>query len=222
MIELEKINKSYIVGKEKYQVLHDIDLIIEDREMLAILGKSGSGKTTLLNILGTLDKSDSGTCSMDGTRTDNMSEGKKADFRNHNIGFVMQEYSLINHKSVLFNVMLPMFFGNTKYKVMKEKAKEALAKVDLAEVANKKANELSGGQRQRVAIARAIVNEPKYLLADEPTGALDTATSKEIVSLLKKINESGTTIIIVTHEAMVAENCHRVIHICDGRIKTEE
>lgn len=222
MIQMKQINKSYIIGKEKYHVLKDVDLTIEDQEMLAILGKSGSGKTTLLNILGTLDKSDSGICNMDGIRTDSMSEGKKADFRNKNIGFVMQEYSLINHKSVLFNVMLPMFFGKTKYKIMKEKAKEALVKVDLEEAVNKKANELSGGQRQRVAIARAIVNEPKYLLADEPTGALDTATSIEIVNLLKRINQEGTTVILVTHEAMVAENCHRVIHICDGKIEEEK
>lgn len=219
MIRLEKINKSYVVGKENYKVLKDVDLTIADKEMLAILGKSGSGKTTLLNILGTIDKQDSGTYIIDERRMDNMSEGEKAKFRNQNIGFVMQEYSLINHKTVLFNVMLPMFFGDTKYKLMKEKAREALKKVDLAGVERKKANELSGGQRQRVAIARAIVNEPKYLLADEPTGALDTGTSEEIVNLLKSINKTGTTVIIVTHETMVAESCNRIIRICDGQVE---
>ncbi len=221
MIRLENINKSYVVGKEKYHVLKDIDLTIEDNEMLAILGKSGSGKTTLLNILGTLDKPDNGKCVIDGKHTENMKEGEKAKFRNENIGFVMQEYSLINHKTVLFNVMLPMFFGDTKYAAMKEKAREALKKVDLAGIERKKANELSGGQRQRVAIARAIVNEPGYILADEPTGALDTGTSEEIVKLLKKINNAGATVIIVTHDTLVADNCSRVIRICDGKIKME-
>ncbi len=221
MIQLKKINKSYIVGNEKYHVLKNMDLTIKDDEMLAVLGKSGSGKTTLLNIIGTLDRADNGECNMDGVSTELMSEGQKAIFRNKNIGFVMQEYSLINHKSVLFNVMLPMFFGDTKYKEMKKKAVEALRKVGLGEVEKKKANELSGGQRQRVALARAIVNNPKYLLADEPTGALDTVTSEEIVELFKKINSEGTTVIIVTHDLMVAKNCKRIIHIQDGILEAE-
>ena len=219
MIKLNDVNKSYIVGKEKYHVLKNVNLVVKDKEMIAILGKSGSGKTTLLNIIGTLDKNDSGSCTVENTEIDKMSEGQKALFRNKNIGFVMQDYSLLNHKSVLFNVMLPMFFGETKYKEMKLKAREALKKVDLLGIENKLINELSGGQRQRVAIARAIVNEPKYLLADEPTGALDTGTAEEIIKLLKEINNNGTTVIIVTHELMVAENCKRVIRIVDGQIE---
>lgn len=218
MIKLIDVNKSYKVGKQKYQVLKNVNLVVEDKEMIAILGRSGSGKTTLLNIIGTLDKNDSGNYSIDNTRVDDMSEGQKALFRNQNIGFVMQDYSLLNHRSVLFNVMLPMFFGKTKYKEMKLRAKEALKKVGLLGCESKLINELSGGQRQRVAIARAIVNNPQYLLADEPTGALDTVTAEEIVKLLKSINNDGTTVIIVTHETMVARNCKRVISIVDGQI----
>lgn len=218
MIALSNISKSYQLGKVKYEALNDIDLNIESGEMLAILGKSGSGKTTLLNIIGTLDKSDSGECVIDGVHIEKMNESKKAKYRNENIGFVMQDYSLINHKTVLFNVMLPMFFGNTRYSEMKKKAHKALQQVGLDDVYKKKANELSGGQRQRVAIARAIVNSPAYLLADEPTGALDSVTSSEIVSLLQDINKNGTTVIIVTHDDYVAENCKKIIRIHDGKI----
>ncbi len=218
MIQLTNIYKSYRSRKQKNIVLKNVDLLIEDAEMIAVLGRSGSGKTTLLNILGTLDKPDSGMCVVDGVRVDNLNEGKKAQYRNENIGIVMQDYSLLNQRTALFNVMLPMFFGKIKYKEMKTRAIKALEKVSISECALKKVNELSGGQRQRVAIARALVNNPKYLLADEPTGALDSFTSMEIMDLLRGINKEGTTVIVVTHEAMVAEKCSRIISIMDGEI----
>ena len=184
-------------------------------------GKSGAGKSTLLHILGCLDRYDSGIYMLEGMDIASLSDRKKAKVRNEKIGFVMQDFSLINHKKVSFNVMLPLFFNRTPSRKMREMAFTALQAVDIADQADKKANQLSGGQRQRVAIARAIVNNPAVVLADEPTGALDAKTSKDIMELLKKLNQNGMTIIVVTHDEAVASYCDRKIVISDGTIQNQ-
>lgn len=220
MIEISKLNKFYKVGKGKMHALKDIDLTIEDGESLAIQGKSGAGKSTLMHIMGLLDNYDSGSLKIDGQEIKGLRDGKLATIRNQKIGFVMQDFSLLDHKSVIMNVMLPLYF-NHKYslKKMKKLALEALERVGIKEQANKKANQLSGGQRQRVAIARAIISEPKIILADEPTGALDSETSVEIMNLLKELNEkNGITLIVITHDDSVADYCKRKIIIKDGSI----
>lgn len=190
MIEISKLNKYYKVGKGKMHALKDIDLTIKDGESLAIQGKSGAGKSTLMHIMGLLDSYDSGSLKIDGQEIKGLSDGKLATIRNQKIGFVMQDFSLLDHKSVIMNVMLPLYFNHKySFKKMNKLALEALERVGIKEQANKKANQLSGGQRQRVAIARAIISKPEIILADEPTGALDSETSVEIMNLLKELNE---------------------------------
>lgn len=221
MIQLRDVQKSYPVGKERFPALKDIQLDIRTGEMLAIRGRSGAGKSTLFNIIGCLDNFDSGEYSLNGKRVDQMKDPELATLRSEKIGFVLQEFALLNHQTVLFNVMLPMFFDKTPYKLMKGRAEKALEKVQMADQKNKKANQLSGGQRQRVAIARAIVNEPDLLLADEPTGALDSQTSNDIMELLSSLNQSGITVLVITHDDEVATYCKREIQIVDGRIVSD-
>ena len=223
MIKLEKINKTYKTGKTSFHALKDIDLNIEQGEFVAILGKSGSGKTTLLNIIGLLDVFDEGTYTLNNMDVGKMSENKKADLRNGSIGVVLQDYSLINHKSVLFNVKLPLYFNKgCSYFNMKKKSMEMLKLMGIDDQAGKKAINISGGQRQRAAIARAMICEPDIILADKPTGALDSRTADEIMDTIAGLNKKGVTVIIVTHDLDVAKRCNRVIEIMDGKIVRDE
>ena len=217
MIEISKLNKYYQIGNSKFHALKDIDLDIKDGEMLAVTGKSGAGKSTLMNIIGLLDSYDSGSLKIDGVEASGLRDSRLAKLRNQKIGFVMQDFSLLEHKSVLMNVMLPLYFNNKyNFREMKKLAMDALKKVGITEQASKKVNQLSGGQKQRVAVARAIINEPSFILADEPTGALDTQTSAEIMALFKNLNDDGKTIIIITHDMNIADFCQRKIEISDG------
>ena len=219
MIEISKLNKYYQIGNSKFHALKDIDLDIKDGEMLAVTGKSGAGKSTLMNIIGLLDSYDSGSLKIDGVEASGLRDSRLAKLRNQKIGFVMQDFSLLEHKSVLMNVMLPLYFNNRyNFREMKKLAMDALKKVGITEQASKKVNQLSGGQKQRVAVARAIINEPSFILADEPTGALDTQTSAEIMALFKNLNDDGKTIIIITHDMNIADSCQRKIEISDGQI----
>lgn len=220
MIEISQLNKYYKVGKSKMHALKDINLTVNDGESLAIQGKSGAGKSTLMHIIGLLDSYDSGSLKIDSQEIKGLSDGKLAKLRNEKIGFIMQDFSLLDHKSVIMNVMLPLYF-NRKYTFakMNKLALEALERVGIADQAKKKANQLSGGQRQRVAIARAIISNPQIILADEPTGALDSETSVEIMNLIKELNEkNGITLIVITHDDSVADYCKRKIIIKDGSI----
>ena len=219
MIEISRLNKYYQIGNSKFHALKDIDLDIKDGEMLAVTGKSGAGKSTLMNIIGLLDSYDSGSLKIDGVEASGLRDSRLAKLRNQKIGFVMQDFSLLEHKSVLMNVMLPLYFNNRyNFREMKKLAMDALKKVGITEQASKKVNQLSGGQKQRVAVARAIINEPSFILADEPTGALDTKTSAKIMELFKNFNDDGKTIIIITHDMGIADSCQRKIEISDGKI----
>ncbi|NOZ45311.1 MAG: ABC transporter ATP-binding protein [Chlorobi bacterium] len=219
MIELQKINKSYQVGANSLHVLKGIDMIIEKGEMVSIMGSSGSGKSTLLNILGILDDYDNGKYLLDGKLIANMSEKKAALFRNRHLGFVFQSFNLISFKNALENVALPLYYQGIRRSKRNKIAYEYLDKMGLTEWAEHLPSELSGGQKQRVAIARALVTNPSVLLADEPTGALDTQTSYEMLDILQDINKSGITVIIVTHETDIAERTHRIIKLKDGIIE---
>lgn len=218
MIEIKGLNKYYRDGGTSFHALKDVDLCIEKGSSVALKGRSGAGKSTLLHILGCLDQFDTGEYVLEGVKVRTLSDGTTAKLRNQKLGFVMQDFSLINHRSVLFNTMLPMYFDKTASKIMKEKAMRALNLVGIADQAKKRVSQLSGGQRQRVAIARAIVKDPICILADEPTGALDSNTSTQIMELLKEMNEKGMTLIVVTHDDLVASYCKRQITIEDGRI----
>ena len=202
--------------KNEFKALNGVSLEIKDGEMVAIIGKSGSGKSTLLNILAGISEYNSGSYKVDGEEISEMKEKQIADFRNKKVGLVMQDFALIEGYSVLENVMIPLIIA--KDKNQKEKAKDAIRNVDLINLKDKKVVELSGGQKQRIAIARAMVNNPSIILADEPTGALDSKTSKEIMELFKKLNEQGKTVIIVTHDLEIADSCERTIEIVDGNI----
>lgn len=222
-IELKKINKYFEVGERK-NVLKDISLHINNGEMIAIMGPSGSGKSTLLNILGLLDRPTSGQYFLEDKDTILLKEKERAFTRNKNIGFVFQNFNLINELSALENVKLNLQFYNlySKKKVNQkdalDRSKEALRSVSLEEHINKRPLQLSGGQQQRVAIARALVNKPAFILADEPTGALDSQTTEEIMQVFRSLNQKGHTIIIVTHNIEVANQCSRIIEIKDGEI----
>ncbi len=223
MITIHDLDKFYPVGNgQRFQALKGINLQVDQGEFVAICGKSGSGKSTLLNIIGCLDTFQSGEYTFLGQNVGKLTDKQAAAIRNQHIGFVLQDFSLINNKSVLFNVMLPLYFGKTPYNKMKEMALEALKKVELSSQAHKRANQLSGGQRQRVAIARAIVGNPELILADEPTGALDSETSAKIMELLQEMNDRGITIMVVTHDSSVANCCKRIITIKDGAILSDQ
>lgn len=219
MIKLNKINKSYRTEAISLHVLKDIDLEIDDGEFVSIMGASGSGKSTLLNILGILDSYDSGDYFLNGTLIKNMSEKRAAQFRNEMIGFVFQSFNLINFKNALENVALPLYYKNVSRKKRNLIAMEHLDKMGLKDWAHHMPNELSGGQKQRVAIARALISNPKIILADEPTGALDSKTSKEVMNVLSNLNSTGITTIIVTHELEVAQATKRIINLKDGKIE---
>lgn len=220
MIILNDIRKAYPLGNTELQVLKGINLTIETGEMVSIMGSSGSGKSTLLNILGILDSYDTGEYTLDGTIIMNLSEARAAWYRNHMIGFVFQSFNLINFKNALENVALPLYYRNISRKRRNELALDYLDQVGLKDRWNHLPSELSGGQKQRVAIARALITNPKIILADEPTGALDSKTSIEVMQLLKEVHSTGITVIIVTHEKEVAEQTERIISIRDGIIET--
>ena len=218
MIEIKDLHKSYKMGSNSLHVLKGINFTAEDGELVAIMGSSGSGKSTLLNILGMLDEADSGEYTLDNVPIKNLSETKAAQYRNKFLGFVFQSFNLINYKNAMENVALPLYYQRVGRKQRQEKALSYLDKVGLKEWATHLPNELSGGQKQRVAIARAMAAEPKVLLADEPTGALDSKTSYEVMDLIQKINDEGNTILVVTHEEDIAHMCKRIVHLKDGGI----
>lgn len=218
MIEIKELHKSYSMGKSTLHVLKGINFNVAEGEMVAIMGSSGSGKSTLLNILGMLDVANEGTYNLDGKLIKDLDETKAAIYRNKFLGFVFQSFNLISYKTALENVMLPLYYQRISRKERQKSAQKYLEDVGLGPWASHHPNELSGGQKQRVAIARALVSEPKVLLADEPTGALDTKTSYELMDLLQKINEAGKTLLIVTHEQDIANMCKRIVHLRDGLI----
>lgn len=221
MIILKDIHKTYGKGNNSLEALKGIDLTINNGEMLAVMGASGSGKTTLLNIIGTIDRPTSGEYYIDSVRMDELSVKEMAVFRNRIFGFVMQDYALISHYSAMKNIMLPLHYTKLS---RTEKKLRAMRLIEAMKLENRKdalPSQMSGGQKQRVAIARALVNDAKILLCDEPTGALDSANAKEIMSILKKLNSEGRTVVIVTHDHSIANECDRLVEIKDGTIIKE-
>ena len=216
VIELENVQKIYSMGDEKVYALKGISFSVEQGEFISIMGPSGSGKSTCMNMIGCLDTPTSGIVRLDGMETLKMKEKALAELRNRTIGFVFQQYHLIPSMTVLENVMLPLKYKRLEYSKRKSLAEIALERVGLIEREKHRPNELSGGQKQRVAIARAIITEPKIILADEPTGALDTKTGEQVMTLFREINKSGTTVIIVTHDARIGNSTDRCIKILDG------
>ncbi|MAH81763.1 MAG: macrolide ABC transporter ATP-binding protein [Flavobacteriaceae bacterium] len=218
MINIENLHKSYKMGKNTLHVLKGIDFKVDEGELVAIMGSSGSGKSTLLNIVGMLDLLDEGQYSLDDVIIKDLDETKAARYRNKFLGFIFQSFNLINYKNALENVSLPLYYQGIKRKERQEVALSYLERVGLKDWATHLPSELSGGQKQRVAIARAMAARPKVLLADEPTGALDTTTSYEVMDLIQKINEEGKTILVVTHEEDIAKMCKRIVRLKDGVI----
>ena len=218
MIDIRELNKSYPIGNRSLHVLKGINLKINEGELVAIMGSSGSGKSTLLNIIGMLDNYDSGSYNLDGVKINNLDETTAAKYRNQFLGFVFQSFNLINYKTAQENIALPLYYQGISRKKRQNIATEYLDKVGLKDWSKHLPSELSGGQKQRVAIARALASKPKVLLADEPTGALDSKTSEEVMALIKSINADGKTILVVTHEIDIANMCKRIITLKDGII----
>jgi putative ABC transport system ATP-binding protein len=221
IIETRELWKTYVMGSEEIHALRGVSINIEKGEYVAIMGPSGSGKSTLMNLIGCLDTPSQGSYLLNGKQVSQMNDNELARIRNEEIGFVFQTFNLLPRASALHNVELPLIYAGVPSKDRQERARDALTKVELETRMMHKPNELSGGQRQRVAIARALVNNPSILLADEPTGNLDSKTGVEIMSLFDKLHSSGNTIILVTHEADIAAHAHRVIHIRDGQIERD-
>ena len=218
MINIKDLHKSYNMGSNSLHVLKGINFSVNEGELVAIMGSSGSGKSTLLNIIGMLDNYDKGSYELDKILIKDLDETKAANYRNKFLGFVFQSFNLINYKSAVDNVILPLYYQGIKRKEREKTALDYLDNVGLKNWASHLPSELSGGQKQRVAIARAMVSKPKVLLADEPTGALDSNTSSEVMSLIQKINNSGKTILVVTHEEDIAKMCKRIVKLKDGVI----
>ena len=219
MIEIKDLNKIYNKKKSnEFHALHDVSLTIDDGEMVAIMGRSGAGKSTLMHIIGCIDYFESGEYILDGVNVADMGQKGLAQLRNSKIGIVMQDFALIDDYTVLENVMVPLYFSKCKMNTMRATAMDCIRKVGMEDQAKKPVSRLSGGQKQRTAIARAMVNNPSVLLADEPTGALDTKTSSEIMELFTDLNKEGRTIVIITHDKDVALKCKRTVVIEDGRI----
>jgi putative ABC transport system ATP-binding protein len=220
LISIKNVYKSYKMGSNKFDVLTDINLSIEKGEYVAIIGPSGAGKSTLMNIIGCLDKKTSGDYILDGLDTD-CSDSKLAEIRNKKIGFIFQNYNLLSRLNIMENVQLPLMYLGIPSKELKSRAEAALIKVGLEDHMKHKPNELSGGQMQRVAIARALVTNPQIILADEPTGALDSKSGGEVLKMLDDLNKEGNTIIVITHDNEVASKCRRIVTIKDGKIMSD-
>jgi putative ABC transport system ATP-binding protein len=221
MLEVKDVYKTYVTGDIKYQALSGVDLKVKKGEFTSIMGPSGSGKSTFMNILGCLDKMDSGSYILNGQDVTNLSDNELAYIRNKEIGFVFQAFNLLPRMSILENVELPMVYAGVDSKVRRKKAMDALEKVGLGNWRKHKPNEISGGQKQRVAIARAIVNNPAVIMADEPTGNLDSVVTGEILKIFQNLNEEGSTILMVTHEPEVAQYTKKIVKFSDGTIISE-
>src|SRR5579884_3955843 len=214
--------KTYIMGDQEVHAVSGVDIEIRRGEYVAIMGPSGSGKSTLMNLIGCLDTASKGLYYLNGKLVSDMTDDELARIRNKEIGFVFQTFNLLSRATALHNVELPLIYAGVSSQERLERARQALRAVDLEQRMNHKPNELSGGQRQRVAIARALVNNPSILLADEPTGALDSHTGQEIMALFERLHAEGNTIVLVTHEADIAAHAHRIIHIRDGKVERDE
>ena len=222
MIELCRIEKLYLMGEEEVHALHGVDLGIARNEYVAIMGPSGSGKSTLMNIIGCLDTPTAGQYLLNGADVSDMDANELAEVRNQQIGFVFQTFNLLPRSTALSNVELPLIYAGLSRRLRRQRAEETMARVGLADRMRHRPAELSGGQRQRVAIARALINNPSILLADEPTGNLDSRTGEEIMALFVALHREGNTVILVTHEPDIAAHAHRVVRILDGKIASDE